>query len=60
MDTVLWTPRFAVVYFVAAALLLVLFLAVDASLVVASPLLLILVALGIAVLMRNRQHRPIR
>ncbi|OZF28106.1 hypothetical protein CH296_21020 [Rhodococcus sp. 14-2496-1d] len=60
MDSVLWTPRFAAVYFLAAALLLVVFLAIDASLTIAAPLLVILVGLGIAVLIRHRQRHPAR
>ncbi|OZC75869.1 hypothetical protein CH251_07755 [Rhodococcus sp. 06-462-5] len=60
MDSVLWTPRFAAVYFLAAALLLILFLAIDASLVIAAPLLLMSVGLGTAVLIHNRKRHPVR
>ncbi|KZF00841.1 hypothetical protein O4160_04240 [Rhodococcus sp. IEGM 1401] len=60
MDSVLWTPRFAAVYFLAAALLLILFVAIDASLVIAAPLLLTLVGLGVAVLIHNRKRHPVR
>ena len=60
MDSVLWTPRFAAVYFLAAALLLVLFLAIDASLAIAAPLLLMSVGLGVAVLIHNRQRHSVR
>ncbi|OZC64938.1 hypothetical protein CH306_20340 [Rhodococcus sp. 15-725-2-2b] len=60
MNSVLWTPRFAAVYFLAAALLLVVFLAIDASLTIAAPLLVILVGLGTAVLIRHRQRQPAR
>ncbi|WP_032403978.1 hypothetical protein [Rhodococcoides fascians] len=60
MDSVLWTPRFAAVYFLAAASLLILFLAIDASLAIAAPLLLISSGLGIAVLIRNRKRHPVR
>lgn len=60
MDYVLWTPRFAAVYFLAAALLLILFVAIDASLVIAAPLLLMSVGLGVAVLIHNRKRHPVR
>ncbi|WP_179273242.1 MULTISPECIES: hypothetical protein [unclassified Rhodococcus (in: high G+C Gram-positive bacteria)] len=47
-------------YFLTAALLHVLFPAIEASLTIAASLLVILVGLGIAVLIRHRQRHPAR
>jgi predicted Kef-type K+ transport protein len=51
---------FAAVYFLTAALLHVLFPAIEASLTIAASLLVILVGLGIAVLIHHRQRHPVR
>lgn len=57
MNTILWDARFAAVYFLVAAALLVLYVAIDASLAVVTPLILILAGLGVAVLIRARGRR---
>ena len=57
MRTILWAPRFAAVYFLAALALLLLFIALDSNLAIAAPIVLILAGLGVAVLIRNRTVR---
>ncbi|WP_157225938.1 hypothetical protein [Rhodococcus sp. AW25M09] len=57
MSTVLWTPRFAAVYFLAALALLVLFIAIGANMAIAAPLILASIGMGVAVLIRCRTVR---
>ncbi|MBY4272406.1 hypothetical protein HQO27_05870 [Rhodococcus fascians] len=57
MHTVLWAPRFAVVYFLAALAGLVLFTAIGANMAIAAPLIMALIGLGVAVLIRGRTVR---
>lgn len=55
MNSTLWSPRFAAVYFAVAALLTVLYVVIDASLIIVTPLILILVGMGVAVLLNGRK-----
>ncbi|NIL90579.1 hypothetical protein RhoFasSB10_02908 [Rhodococcus fascians] len=57
MHTAFWAPRFAVVYFLAALAAVVLFTAIGANMAIAAPLILALIAMGVAVLIRSRTVR---
>ncbi|MEH6792981.1 MAG: hypothetical protein V7694_02505 [Rhodococcus sp. (in: high G+C Gram-positive bacteria)] len=58
MRSVLWAPRFAAVYFLAALAAFVLFTAIGANMAIAAPLILASAGMGVAVLIRNRTVRP--
>ena len=57
MHTVLWAPRFAAVYFLAALAAVVLFTAIGANMAIVAPLILALIGMGVAVLVRSRTVR---
>nr|WP_314144842.1 hypothetical protein [uncultured Rhodococcus sp.] len=57
MHTVFWTPRFAVVYFLAALAAFVLFTAIGSNMAIVAPLILTLIGLGIAVMIRHGKTR---
>ena len=57
VHTVFWTPRFAVVYFLAALAAFVLFTAIGSNMAIVAPLILTLIGLGIAVMIRHGKTR---